>query len=456
MKNVVIAILALSTITTGYIVATNSLQMSIEGLDGKTLVVRRGDITIPVNATGSIVPYRRIEIKAEASGEVIHIARNAGERVRAGELLVRLDPINEQRNVDRAKLDVEVAAARLEESQLLLRQAETADLSAANAIIEDLTGAMAYAEFRRDKLAALPEHQRANEEMFERETTLQRSQSQLRKAQADLERINLAIPRARQAVRQAEAALASAKNFEDDAALRLTKTDILAPFDGVVAKIEKQVGEVIQGGKTTITGGTVLAIMLDVRRLIVQAEVDEADIGRVLKLAPPWALPGHEDGLHMPEDTATLDALEHTPTIRVESFPDEEFRGVIERIYPEPERRAGVVTYLVDVVISGGDRSKLLSGMRADVTFTSEHAKNVLLCPTEAIRRGPSGGLGVFIPKETTDSDERPYEWIECTFGLDNGNVSEVRAGLSEADVVYTKLPRKVDRDKMKSKKKKT
>ena len=453
MKNLVIVILALSTIITGYVVATNSLKMSIEGLDGKTMTIRRGDITIPVNATGSIVPYRRIEIKAEASGEVIHIARNAGDRVRAGELLVRLDPVNEQRNVDRARLDVEVAGGRLEEVKLLLRQAETADLNGAKAIVEDLTSAMGYAKFRRDKLAALPAHQRNDEEMFERKTTYQRSQFQLRKAEADLERINIAIPRARQAVRQAKAALASSRNFEADAELRLTKTDILAPFDGIVAKIEKQVGEVIQGGKTTITGGTVLAIMLDVSRLIVQAEVDEADIGRVLRLAPPWALPGHEDGVRMPDDPAALDNLEHVPTIRVESFPDEEFRGVIERIYPEPERRAGVVTYLVDVLISGGDRAKLLSGMRADVTFTSEHATNVLLCPTEAISRGPTGGLGVYIPKATPDSEERPYEWIPCLFGLDNGNVSEVREGLSENDVVYTKLPRKVDRDRKKKSK---
>jgi multidrug efflux pump subunit AcrA (membrane-fusion protein) len=132
---------------------------------------------------------------------------------------------------------------------------------------------------------------------------------------------------------------------------------------------------------------------------------------------------------------------EHLPSITVESFRDEEFTGIIERIFPEPTRLSGVVTYLVDVVIVSENKGRLLPGMRADVSFTSEHVEDVVLCPNEAIREGPGGKLGVHVPKEGGLPDERPTEFIACKFGLDNGNYSEVREGLEEGMTVYTKLP---------------
>jgi hypothetical protein len=85
--------------------------------------------------------------------------------------------------------------------------------------------------------------------------------------------------------------------------------------------------------------------------------------------------------------------------------------------------------------------------MRADVRFTSEHVKDVVLCPNEAIREGPAGELGVYVPKKAVAEDEWPAEFVACKFGLDNGNYSEVREGLADGMAVYTKLPAKKDRD---------
>lgn len=133
--------------------------------------------------------------------------------------------------------------------------------------------------------------------------------------------------------------------------------------------------------------------------------------------------------------------LEHVPVITVESFRDQEFRGVIERIYPESRTLSGVVTYLVDVVIASDNRSILLPGMRADVKFTSEHATNVVLCPNEAIKEGPAGKLGVYIPVKSEAPDSHETKFVECSFGLDNGNYSEVRAGLEPGARVYIKMP---------------
>ena len=82
MKNVIIGILVISTVVVGYFAATSKLRLSNIGLEGKLEKVIRGDLTIPINATGGVRPAHRVEVKAEASGEVIAIYKQPGERVR--------------------------------------------------------------------------------------------------------------------------------------------------------------------------------------------------------------------------------------------------------------------------------------------------------------------------------------------------------------------------------------
>jgi len=452
MKNLIIFLLLGVAVVTGYIALVSNVKMSLEGIEGKREKIVRGDLTLPINAVGEIRPSRRVEIKSEASGEVIEIARNAGDRVRAGELLIRLQKDDEQRNVDRAQLDLDVALARTEESRLRFEQAKTADLDAAQSVVDQYSQQVRLAEYRWNKMNGLSDDQRNEEEVLQAETTHKGLLAQLAAARADLERARLAIPRAEQTLKQAEATVASARTTLADAQKRLSKTDIVAPIDGIVSAMNTQIGEVIQGGKTTLTGGTVLAVLLDMEKLVVRTEVDESDVGRVLAIAPEWARPGHEQDQVMParlEDAAA--AWDQSPVITVDTFRDQEFRGVIERIFPEPRSIGGVVTYLIDVVISSENRDVLLPGMRADVRFTSDHVSNALLCPNEAIHEGPSGKLGVYIPKPGEDPQEHEVQFVPCTFGLDNGNYSEVRAGVEEKMEVYTKLPRKREEDRKKS-----
>ena len=444
MKNNIILILLGTTIVGGYMIASSRLRLKLEGIDGKLATIGRGDLTLPINATGEVQAGYRTEIKSEASGKVAEIFKQAGDRVRAGDILIRLQPDDEQRSVDRAKLDLSVAEARLEEAKLSLAQSKSADLPSAEARLVQQEQAARMSKFQLDKVKALPEEQRYAEEMLQRETTHLRQLAQVKAARADVEKVTLAIHRLEQGVIQAQAAYDSASTNLQDAEKRLRETDIVAKVDGIVAAINTQVGEVIQGGKTTFTGGTVLAVLLDLDKLIVKAELDESDIGRVLALAPPWARPGHPASDVMPariEDAVA--ALDDVPVITVESFRDQEFRGVIERIYPEPRTLSGVVTYLVDVVIASDNRSILLPGMRADVEFTSEHVTNVVLCPNEAIKEGPSGRLGVFVPAKGATPQSRATEFVVCTFGLDNGNYSEVQSGLEPGAKVYSKLPAK-------------
>ena len=148
MKNVLIAILTLTTVVVGYMAATSTLRLSLEGLQGKTETIARGDLIIPINATGEILPARRVVIKAEASGEVIEIAKQPGDRVSAADLLVRLQPDDEERSVNRARLDLKVAEARREEARINLQQARTADLQAAAANVQQIEASLRLSKYR--------------------------------------------------------------------------------------------------------------------------------------------------------------------------------------------------------------------------------------------------------------------------------------------------------------------
>lgn len=448
MKNTLIAILGITTIVVGYVAATSTLRMSMAALQGRTAVVRRGDLTLPINATGEVRPVRRIEIKSEASGEVIEIAKRPGERVSSGDLLIRLQPDDEERNVRRAELNVQSMQAALDDAGSALEQAEGPDLTSAKANAAQIAANLVYTKMWADRVTNQSANYTADEKV-QRTSRYKSEQAQLDAANAAIVRAEIAIPRAKNAIKRAQANLETAQNNLKDAQKQLNKTDISSPIDGIVSIVTTQTGEVIQGGKQNLTGGTILAVLLDMDKLILQAEVDEADIGGLLKLAPAWARPGHDAGERMPEDLGEIKKTpEYISSIRVETFPDAVFDGIIERIYPEARTVQNVTTYLVDVVIVSENRGQLLPGMRGEVTFTSEHVENAVLCPNEAIHTGPNGTFGVYVPDATVDPGEPAERFVPCKIGLSDGAFTEIREGFPEGTVVFVKRPTVMSRSK--------
>ncbi len=444
MKNTLVVLLLLATVVLGYAYIADNYRLQL-GDKGELTKTFRGDLTLPITATGEVRPARRIVIKAEASGEVIEILRQGGDLVRKGDVLIRLEKTEEQRSVDRAQQDVTITKARWEQAKINLVRAKGPDMKRADETVVQFEQSVKLMEFRKNKIDALLPRQRTEEDVLARTTLFVQERSKLAMAKADVTNANLAIDRFEQIVSQEEASYNIALANLADAEKRLRKTDIVAPIDGLVAMVRTQVGEIVQGGKTTLTGGTELAVLLDTSRLVVRAEVDEADIGRVLEIAPNWAIPGNDGSVPPPQDWGKAAAeMDQAPRITVEAFREEQFIGIIERIYPEPMVLNNVVTFQVDVVVVGENREKLLPRMRAEVEFTSEHLSDVVLCPNEAIREGPDNSLGVFVPAGSPDDLEADPVFIPSTFGLTNGTYSEVKSGVKEDTAVYAKMPRRI------------
>lgn len=184
----------------------------------------RMDITSSVAATGTIEPIRVIDVKSQASGEVLDVAIELGDDVEQGDLLVRIDPRDVRNAYEQAVADLEVAQARFTVSQRQL-----------------------------SRTVALRDSQVVTEDEYE---------------QALLENAN-----AKAGLVKAETNLELAKDKLDDVTVR-------APITGTVVEKAVEEGQIITSAKE-VTGGTILLRMADLTEVQVRTLVDETDIGSI-------------------------------------------------------------------------------------------------------------------------------------------------------------------------------
>lgn len=194
------------------------------GLTLEEATVTRQTIESSVEATGTVEPIRRVEVKSQASGEILEMPVDLGDRVERGELLARIDPRDEVNELAQAEADLEQAEAQLQ-----------------------------VADSRLERARALRDSGVVTAEELE---------------SAVLEHAN-----ARSSHQRAETRLELTREQRDDATVR-------APIAGTV--IEKQVeeGQIITSTRD-VTGGTTFLTMADLAEVQVRTLVDESEIGSV-------------------------------------------------------------------------------------------------------------------------------------------------------------------------------
>lgn len=170
---------------------------------------------------------------------------------------------------------------------------------------------------------------------------------------------------------------------------------LVSPIDGEVI-----VGT-IQPGQTLTTGDDVVVIS---DRLIVRAEVDETDIGKVY------------DG--------------QNADISFDAYPATKLRAQVDHIYYESKTVNNVTIYSVDLVLENTP-SFLRSGMNANIDFIVEAKKDVLLLSAKAVQRN-NGDAVVLLgagPKQ------KPVE-RKVVLGISDDKDVEIVSGLTESDEV--------------------
>ena len=188
-------------------------------------VVERGSLRITAEATGTVEPVRKVEVKSKASGEILRLHVDVGDVVAPGALLAEVDPRDVKNRYDQAVADLEVAQSRADIARAQLGRSE--ELSAAGVITDQELDA------------------------------------------ARLEQSN------------AQANLIKARTNKELAELQLSDVTIRAPMAGTILQKNVEEGGVIQSASQNVSGGTALYVMAALEQMQVRTLVDETDMGDI-------------------------------------------------------------------------------------------------------------------------------------------------------------------------------
>jgi len=287
MKKLIVTILVIVILGGVYYYLRTHAQVKLGILEGKTTKAYRGDLVRPITASGKIEPDTVVKIKGEASGEVVETPFNEGAMVRKDDVIVRLDPDDEQRNVDQATADYESAKIALEQAELAKKDRTEAGIALAESQVQQAKARVIRTQTEYDIKKPLTQPSSGmpmavpTEEWSMLEATLLEYKANLAAAQAHEIQARLAAEQAELEIRTAKERLTTAQKRLEDARERLKETTVVSPIDGMVLSRQVQIGEMVQSGTTSLTGGTVLMEIADVSDIYAVVNVDEADIGEV-------------------------------------------------------------------------------------------------------------------------------------------------------------------------------
>ena len=211
-----------------------------------------------------------VDLAPKVTGRVIEVRVREGERVKAGDLLVRFDLGETALTVDRDQSSVSSAEARVRDLEAGTRSNE---IAAAEAEVRDRRAAIELAQKELERQQFLLSRKVGTERDLDRaKTDLDRAQAVLSASESQLKLLREGsrqwqIEQARDEVKRARAQLAQSKTVVSEAELR-------APADGIVIHRFIEPGQLVAGGQTGIT-------LAFTNRLYVRAFIPEPRLGLV-------------------------------------------------------------------------------------------------------------------------------------------------------------------------------
>ncbi|MCR8546721.1 efflux RND transporter periplasmic adaptor subunit [Salipiger sp. P9] len=356
-----------------------------------TETVGRGSFQVEVTATGTVQPTTEVTVSSELSGTIASVEADYNDRVSVGQVLARLDDTKLKAQVTTAEASQAAARAQLAQAEASAREAQSN-----------------FDTQRRLDERGVSTHT----DLIAYEAANERAMAAVDAAQADLKlaTANLAL---------AEADLADAA--------------IVSPIDGIVLDRDAEVGQTVAA---SLSAPELFTLAEDLRRMEVQVDIDEADIGRVAEGNPA--------------------------TFTVDAYSGRHFDAELAQLRYAPEETDGVVTYK-GVLTVDNDALLLRPGMTATATIAVAQVEEALLVSNSALRyvppqtvagEGDSGGggglVGLVLPSRPFDGAgaraDASTVWvlrdgvateIAVQTGETDGRSTEILAGdLAEGDTV--------------------
>lgn len=325
----------------------------------ETATVSRGDIQVKITETGQFAARHEVRIRSQISGKILKLNVHAGDTLRVGQVVAEIEPDYLQ-------------AASLDQTRQKLEQARL-----------DLDQARRDAELDNSRYAGTV-------------TVEQRKQ------------YKEALSRAEIAYRAAQVDYANTENLGLDK--NSEKSVVYCPTNGVVISVEVAEGEMVAGGGGSYSEGTVLCTVADPRTLVVKAQINERDYGRISKGQPVQ--------------------------IQVDAYPYDNFTGTISSIAPQAVANSDNMQCFAAEITPDKPDARFYIGMTANLTIIGEKHANVLMLPQRAVFMNKDGKPQVYL----TGADSTLTAQLVTLGASDLDNV-EILGGVKEGDVVSLTAP---------------
>ena len=414
MKKIIVLVVIIGLVAGGIIFwKSKQAGAASQASADTTTTVKRSPIRRTVQCTGRIVANLEVEIKCKASGEIKKLPFDISEKVKKGDLIMELDPIDMERGVQQSEAALAASKAKLAQAKTNLAVAEKnleAEKQRSNASLRAFEAHAVDSAAKAEREKKLFEKKLSSQEECETaQTSSVQAEEDLKTARAhmsDVKAQEVQLEVKRQDVKLAESQLVS-----DDIALKIAKqrledTKVISPIDGVVSSRTVQIGQIISSGISNVGGGTTALTLSDLSRLFLLASVDEAEIGDV--------------------------AMGQTAEITADAFPGRKFRGQVVRIATKGVTVQNVTTFEVKIEVVDKKKTMLKPEMTGNVDVLIAEKGDALVVPVEAVSRRMMGKSFVILKKSDGTMEERH----EVETGItDNTNI-EIVSGLNENDVI--------------------
>ncbi|MHC4294342.1 MAG: efflux RND transporter periplasmic adaptor subunit [Planctomycetota bacterium] len=361
-----------------------------------------GNLVEIVCAPGQVEPKTKVSISARVSARIVELPFKEGDRVTKGDssadppippsVLVRLDATDLEAALKSVEARRAAQAAEIEVTR--------AQIASQEADIEGVRASLADAERDFARQQKLLETGDVSQSAYdEAKCSVDELKSRLSSSIHTLRSRELSLDVKNHHLSAADAEIAQAKD-------RLTYTTITSPIDGIVTRVNAEVGELVVTGTMNNPGTEILSVA-DLSNMLVVAQVNEADIGGVEK------------------DQKTI--------VRIPAYPDEEFTGTVDSIAltgtgTSREGKDFMVEILLDT-----NAKRIYWGLTADVEIETHRYEDVLKIPSQAVL----GRRVDELPTEIRDDnpsvdDKKTFATVVYRFNDHKAVVTPVTVGPSD------------------------
>jgi HlyD family secretion protein len=369
-KTLYIGATAVIVVVGGLLVGLSSGKPEMIMLE--TVKISSGNVSNIITASGALEAVETVDVGTQVSGVIQKIYVDYNSQVKKGQLLAQLDETPLRAQLDQSKASVDQAEAQVK-----------------------------YQKATYDRYKTLIEKKLIAQSDF------------------DLQEYNY---------NNAAASLKQAQSNYDRNRINLDYATINSPIDGIILERSVDEGQTVAASFNT---PTMFIIANDLTQMQVEANVDEADIGKVFESQRVGFV--------------------------VDAYPDLVFEGKVSQIRLQPVKSSNVITYTVVITAPNPDK-KLMPGMTASVTFYPAEKDKTLILPARALNVSiDQNEINIYakinpeikIEKATlkTNSEKEKLVWVKNGKTISQtkvvvGNTDEANyellSGLKDGDEVLT------------------